>query len=207
MDTNDALLLKFSRLLDTNFDEKLEPVKQKLSELEVKLSELEVGIGRLDRGALWETHNRAAVKEQFGQSFSKEYTVSSLQHLATRVCSASGWAGDKVPATTYGTAHKLAEALNETKAAEQLLRSLFSSLQAVPEDAEQSFLGWSRQVTQLDPWFRADGSLDRSAMGRSLSLIPEDKLQRKLGLLHFLLGERPGPPSLCCLPRLSSQST
>ena len=58
-------------------------------------------------------------------------------------------------------------------------------------------------MTQLEPWFWADGSLDRSAVGRSLSLIPDDKLQRKVALLHVLLSERPDHPQRLLLPVLN----
>ena len=141
---------KFAQF-DSNFEEihgSLETLQAEQTDLGRRLEQLDKG-----QGLLWETHVRSAVAEQSGRNFSEQYTVSSLQHLATRICSATGWTKGKEPDLVYRVASSLSQRLVDTGAVHELLRTLFVALHnaTLSDSAAPAFSEWCSQITQHCP--------------------------------------------------------
>ena len=67
--------------------------QEQLKQFQALLKPLDARLSDIDKqqGDLWETSVRQSVRDQFGHSFSKEFTIASLQHLAKIICRSGGW--------------------------------------------------------------------------------------------------------------------
>ena len=187
-------------------------VKGELGSVKGELGSVKAGLGRLEKaqdklnkgqGLLWESHLRPLVKEQFGRSFSKQLSAKSLQYLAKRVCSATGWTEGKEVDQIFEVAQKLSTALISGGTAEKLLRAVAAASSGVAADADASLQIWAAGTVA---WVAADGSLDRAAVGRSLGELPDAQgcLKSKLGsLLTFLSDPCLDSVPTSCLPTLN----
>ena len=170
----------------------LEPIRAELGSVKAGLDRLEKAQDKLNKGQglLWESHLRPLVQEQFGRSFSKQLSAKSLQHLAKRVCAATGWTEGKEVDQIFEVAQKLSTALISSGTAEKLLRAVAAACSevAADADADASLRSWAAGTVA---WVAADGSLDRAAVGRSLGELPDGKggLKSKLGSLLTFLSE------------------
>ena len=66
--------------------------QEQLKQFQALLKPLDARLSDIDKqqGGMWETSVRQSMRDQFGHSFSKEFTIASLQHLAKIICSV-GW--------------------------------------------------------------------------------------------------------------------
>ncbi len=149
--------------------------KEQLEQFENLLKPLDARLSDIDKqqGDLWETSVRQSVQNQFGHSFSKEFTVASLQHLAKLVCRSTGWSSGSDAVDICRVSEKLASRLLQDRAAERLLEAVFEAFVSSAGD-KNTFAELGEQL-QADPWFDKAGNLDISALGRSLPAFDEEE--------------------------------
>ena len=147
---------------------------------------------------MWETSFRQSVKSQFGHSFSKEFAVVSLQHLAKLVCRSTGWPYGSDAVDICRVSEKLAERLLTEHAAEVCLKGVCEALVGSTSDTDE-FSEVGSQI-EADPWFDEAGkfNLEPSALG-------EDKKQinSKLQKLHRVVAEKDYTGSSCVMSDLT----
>ncbi len=154
-----------------------------LKTLDARLSDIDK-----QQGDLWETNVRQSVQNQFGHSFSKEFTVASLQHLAKLVCRSTGWSSGSDAVDICRVSEKLASRLLKDCAAERLLQAVFEALVSSAGDKD-TFPELGKQLKE-DPWFDKAGNLDTYALGRSLPAFDEEErkhIKSKLEKVHRLV--------------------
>lgn len=162
---------------------------EQIAQLKALLEPLHSRLDDIDKqqGTLWETSVRKSVESQYGLSFSKEYSILSLQHLAKLLCRSTGWSEGTDPVDVCRTAEKLASRLLSEHTAEHLLRCIWESL-STAADVHEDF-GRVGQAVASDPWFDEEGKLSVPALGRCLSLLVEEDarhVKSKLEKLHLL---------------------
>ncbi len=167
------------------FQALLKPLDARLSVLNARLSDIVK-----QQGDLWGTSVRQSVQHQFGHSFSKEFTIASLQHLAKLICRSVGWPFGSDAVDICRVSEKLASWLLEHGAADRLLQSVFEAL-VNSTDGKDTFSELGEQLKE-DPWFDDAGNLDKSALGRSLPAFDEEgrkHIKSKLQKVHRLVSE------------------
>lgn len=185
----------------------LEPLNALNAKLDARFSGIDSRLSDIDRqqGGLWETSVRQSVKSQFGHSFSKEFAVVSLQHLAKLVCRSTGWPYGSDAVDICRVSEKLARRLLTERAAEGLLRGVFEALVGSTGDTDE-FSEVGSQI-EADPWFDEAGNLDTSALGRSLSaFVGEDRkhIKSKLQKLHRVVAEKDDTGRSCGVTEICS---
>lgn len=182
--------------MTTEFSEKqLQQFQALLAPLAARLSHVDARLSDIDKqqGGLWETSVRQSVQNQVGHSFSKEFAVVSLQHLAKLVCRSTGWSYGSDAVDICRVAEKLANAVLTDAVAESLLRGVFEAL-VESADGKGTFADVGRRL-QADPWFDEAGRLDTAALGRSLPAFAEEEskhLKNKLQKVHRCLALKEG---------------
>ena len=153
---------------------------------------------------LWESHLRPLVKDQFGHSFSKQLSAKSLQHLAKRVCSATGWTEGKEVEQIFTVAQRLSTALISSGAAEKLLRAVAAACSAVSAEAEPSLRTWSAGTCSLGRTRWQPGQSSRwQEPGRAVTRAV--RLEAEAGYPpHTLLGEQQDVTSVSTSPALTT---
>ena len=162
-------------------EEQLEQLRNLLRPLDSRLSDIDKQLSDIDKqqGDLWEV--RRSVQTQYGHSFRKEFTVSSLQHLAKLVCRSTRWSSGSDAVDICQVAEKLATKLLESRAAERLLDAVHRA--AVGSAGHSDSFARLGQQVQADPWFDPAGSLNVAALGRSLPAFEQEeqgKIKSKL---------------------------
>ena len=154
--------------------EQLEQLQSLFAPVHAKLGDLDKKVCDLDRqvGGLVETSVGHSVRTHFGHSFSKKFTVVSLQHLAKLLCRSTGWSYGNTPTDVCRVAEKLARQLSSQQVAETLLQDVFTAL-VQSSDGQDSFAVAGKQL-QANPWFDNSGNLNVAALGRSLPYFPEE---------------------------------
>lgn len=76
------------------------------------------------QGEMRETSVRQFMRDQFGHSFSKEFTIASLQHLAKIICRSVGWPFASDAVDICRVSEQLASRLLEHRAADNFLQSI-----------------------------------------------------------------------------------
>ena len=174
----------------TAVDSRLSGVESRLSGVDSRLSSLDYRLSDIDKqqGDLWETSVRQAVQTQYGHSFSKEFTITSLQHLARLVCRSTGWSAGSDAVDICHISERLAAQLLDSHAAERVLQGIFTVLtKSAGRDGQFVQLG---QRLQANPWFDSRGCLDLVALGRSLPAFEahhQGHIKSRLEKLHRLL--------------------
>ena len=163
--------------------------EEQLKQFQTLLKPLDARLSDIDKqqGDLWETSVRQSVREQYGHSFSKEFTIASLQHLAKIICRSVGWPFGSDAVDICRVSEQLASRLLEHRAAENLLRSVFEAL-VNPTDGKSELFELGEQIKE-DPWFDTAGNLDKAALGRSLSAFDDEDrkhVKSKLQKVHRL---------------------
>ncbi len=164
--------------------------QEQLDQFQALLKPLDARLSDIDKqqGDLWETSVRQSVRDQFGHSFSKEFTIASLQHLAKIICRSVGWPFGSDAVDICRVSEQLASRLLEHRAADNLLQSLFEAL-VNSTDGKGAFSELGEQLKE-DPWFDAAGNLDKAALGRSLPAFKDGErkpIKSKLQKVHRLV--------------------
>lgn len=167
--TFERSLQQSQRSLQQRLDQSLQALHKRFDELDQQ------------QGGLWESALRQSVATQFGSSFSKEFSIVSLQHLAKMLCRGAGWPKGDTPRDVCFFAEKLAQRLLADSSAQQLLRHICDSLTAAAGGKDEfASLG---QHVKLKPWFNEDGNVSIPALGTSLGLLQGEEathVKRKL---------------------------
>ena len=164
--------------------------QEQLKQFQALLKPLDARLSDIDQqqGDLWETNVRQSVRDQFGHSFSKEFTIASLQHLAKIVCRSVGWPFGSDTVDICRVSEQLASQLLEQRAADNLLQSIFEALVNSTDD-KNTFSELGKQLKK-DAWFNKAGNLDKAALGRSLPAFEEVErkhIKSKLQKVHRLV--------------------
>ena len=166
-----------------------------IAQLESRLSSCLEGIDNL-QGNLWESAVRPLVRKQHGHSFSKEFSIVSLQYLAKLICHSTGWTLGSEPVDICLVAAQFVTRLLVDHVAERLVRAVFEALTRL-QDGAYVFSDLGRHIGS-DPWFDADDKINIQAFGRSLSKLGDadsdssrehnsrQQVRSKLSLLHLL---------------------
>lgn len=108
-----------------------------------------------------------------GHSFSKEFTIASLQHLAKIICRSVGWPFGSDAVEICRVSEQLASRLLEHRAADNLLQSNCKAL-VNPTDGKDTFSELGKQLKK-HPWFDTAGNLDKAALNRILPAFDEEE--------------------------------
>jgi len=164
--------------LEEQFQALLKPLDTRLSDINKQ------------QGHLWATSVRQSVQHQFGHSFSKDFTIASLQHLAELICCSVGWPFGSDAVDIFCVSEKLASWLLEHDSADRLLQSVFEAL-VNSTDGKDTFTELGQQLKE-DPWFDDAGNLDKAALGRSMPAFDGEErkhIKSKLQKVHRLVSQ------------------
>ncbi len=166
-------------------EEQLEQFQALLKPLDTRLSDI-----NKQQGHLWATSVRQSVQHQFGHSFSKDFIIASLQHLAELICCSVGWPFGSDAVDIFCVSEKLASWLLEHDSADCLLQSVFEAL-VNSTDGKVTFTEVGQQLKE-GPWFDDAGNLDKAALGRSMPAFDGEErkhIKSKLQKVHRLVSQ------------------
>ena len=98
-------------------------VKTEIVEVKKRLSRLEDTSGNINEKLL-----RSQIAKMFGEDFSKQYTIKSLQGLVQLLSEANGLYIKREPSEIYFEARKIARKLAEKKVANQILSDFYDAI-------------------------------------------------------------------------------
>lgn len=163
--------------------------QEQLKQFQALLKPLDARLSDIDKqqGEMWETSVRQSMRDQFGHSFSKEFTIASLQHLASIICRSVGWPFGSTLWTSVASRATCQPAAGTSRCRQ--LPSVHSAALVNSTDGKGAFSEFGEQLKQ-DPWFDTAGKLDKAAIGRSLPAFDEEEtkhLKSKLQKVHRLV--------------------
>jgi len=99
---------------------------------------------------------RQSVQNQFGHSFSKEFTIASLQHLAKLICRSVGWPFGSDAVDICRASEKLASWLLEhglpafDEEERKHIKSKLQKLHRLVSQEDQNGIDWGNSVQSTD---------------------------------------------------------
>jgi hypothetical protein len=118
----------------------LQRIETKVGTLTTDIGDVKTRISRLEdsSGNINEKLLRSEIAKMYGENFSKQYTVNSLQGLVQLLSEANGLDVSREPSEIYFEARKIARMLAETKVANQMLSEFYEIIISNFSDSLQS---------------------------------------------------------------------